>query len=284
MRRWSKETHVVEDGLENKKQKISDQVIQRFLLGKNLMVESASGRKRTHSQEQTKTKRQCLVSIQSTPKLSEMEDKNKSLLAWLANSEPENEIVNYMEYLEAPENKEQSKTAKELRQRNGLNGTDVETTVVSRSFQPITTQRYIISDEAKKVEFLRQNSLCEEYFVTDIESKIAPKVPLQTQNSLDRFLDTFTPVDSDPNYPSNPSSLGSEGVKTPVSLPLQSPEIPSPILNQSLSDSELHLSEDIGNCVRDTDYFRRFGNSENDMSTVLDESDLLSQLDSILDF
>ena len=274
VRRWSGEAQANEvDG-----KKVDEQIIQKFLMGKNYVLDNNSGRKRPLPQEYSIFKRQCVAPVDPDISLSNQEEKNKSLLAWLANSEPETD-VDYMSFLEVPDKGKIRPQRSSCQDMQKPVGPALDTCVATASPQPLLTQRYVALNHESSIatEPLRQEKPREDYFVVDLDAKIPTKPSLQPQNSFDRFLENFTPVEL--TYPSNPPSLGSDGEKTPASLPLQSPEIPSPILCQSISDSELHMGQEMA----DRNYFRPLGDPDNDLTRALDE-DFLNQLDDMLDF
>ena len=277
LKRWSlgeKESNEAE------KKQANDGVVQRLLNGKTYACDVTNNRKRSLLQEQCAFKRHCSATVETAAFLSNnFEEKNKSLLAWLANSDPEDD-VDYMSFIETPE-KGQNKLQGSNYLNPKLKSSANETCMLSSSSQPIFTQHYVSHPESKRHEILRPEKPREDCYVLELDSKTRANTPLQPRSSFDRLLENFTPIEY--NHPSNTPSLGSDGEKTPVSLPLQSPEIPSPLLGQSISDSELHLSQDHLDIV-DKNYFRSIGNPENDWSKALDEVDFINQLDDILNF
>ena len=244
-----------------------------------------------HDQEHVETKRQCTMSIETQSQLPSFEeDKSQSLLAWLASAEPE---TDYLTFLQVPPDSAQYESTDanmhiyQSTQSNGGNDQDVLANTHQSLTQRSTSHAEVRKALRAKVGITRQEKVFDESVL--MENVVPEKLPIQTQNSLDRFLDSFTNVENSFKYDSEPTAaVFSDDAKTPSSLPLQSPNIPSPLLDQSLSDSELHLRNvdktDLSVLNVDKNELFRSSNSETDLSKILDDEDLLSQLDSILGF
>lgn len=269
---------------------LDNETVLQFLRG-NTKAEDKSCRKRTLIQEQAGSKRQCTVPVEAPMRLpSYEEDKNQSLLAWLANSEPEKDL-DYLTFLEAPPNPNSNLPA-DLNVETNYQQSDFFTN--NNEVAPRTSPNFGCRSQShddikkairEKVNINKHNKVFDE--TSFIENVTSDKLPLQMQNSLDRFLDSFTSFEKSPLYTADQSVVFYDDAKTPSSLPLQSPNIPSPLLNQSLSDSELHFNSaertEMSIIEANKNEFFASSNSETDLSKVLDDNDLFSQLDSLLD-
>ena len=266
--------------------------IERFLLG-DYSDENINVRKRhSPTHEHSDAKKQCKMPLQSATRFSTFdEEKNKSLLAWLASSEPEAKEVDYASHAEPSENHHQvlHQKTESIIPVSDINRMNSSPVALPNNL-PYLTQRSTSHEEVRKalrakVNTGQQGSSSDENKCEEPDFNASNKIPLQAQSSLDRFLDSFNISELDLTYSCNPNNLGSEGASTPSSIPLPSPSISSPLLSQSHSDSELHLCDGFASLAPDdkSDLFRRTSSSENDLIKVLEETDIFSQLENIFD-
>ncbi|CAK8686443.1 unnamed protein product [Clavelina lepadiformis] len=212
------------------------------------------------------------------------EEKHRSMLEWLSNTEPDEEI-DYMSFLGAstPPNKDNPP----ISVNNTATGTKM-----SANFTTHATQRSLSHEEVRKALRAKVEGTKCEVMKQDIT-----KMPLRPKDSIDRFLDTLTASPMNNSEREQQKQCPSDSM-SPVSDKLPRDQISDaspPSLLHSLSDSELQ-SIDGRRTSADpapptAPIFRTISNSESfpNLSKATgatdchENADFLSQLGYILD-